>query len=236
MTNDIYINGKKIDSFGDWSPQTEHPLHIIQRKEHDERIALEQELKMAPKVISFVAPEPQEMPDICKSEALLELEKKYYPQLKAQRLELDVAYDAVKNFEETSKPSEYDIAYEIKSNPFIYYEGNFNDGFGTAVEDVPKVLQSIPEGFRLIDVRQALRGSGQFILMSDKTDEEILQLAEANLTKHYSDKLDKLKQKLRKELDSMRELVSEYESQKKIAMQADIEQLVKISTKYAKVL
>lgn len=236
MTNDIYINGKKIDSFGDWSPQTEHPLHIIQRKEHDERIALEQELKMAPKVISFVAPEPQEMPDICKSEALLELEKKYYPQLKAQRLELDVAYDAVKNFEETSKPSEYDIAYEIKSNPFIYYEGNFNDGFGTAIEDVPKVLQSIPEGFRLIDVRQALRGSGQFILMSDKTDEEILQLAEANLTKHYSDKLDKLKQKLKKELDSMKAIISEYESQKKIAMQADIEQLVKISTKYAKVL
>ncbi|EOT9918266.1 transposase [Escherichia coli] len=236
MTNDIYINGKKIDSFGDWSPQTEHPLHIIQRKEHDERIALEQELKMAPKVISFVAPEPQEMPDICKSEALLELEKKFYPALKAQRIKLDVAYDAVKNFEETSKPSEYDIAYEINSNPFIYYEGNFNDGFGTAVEDVPKVLQSIPEGFRLIDVRQALRGSGQFILMSGKTDEEILQLAEANLTKHYSDKLDKLKQKLKKELDTMKELVSEYESQKKIAMQADIEQLTKISQKYSKAL
>ncbi|EFI6426184.1 transposase [Escherichia coli] len=236
MTNDIYINGKKIDSFGDWSPQTEHPLHIIQRKEHDERIALEQELKMAPKVISFVAPEPQEMPDICKSEALLELEKKYYPQLKAQRLELDVAYDAVKNFEETSKPSEYDIAYEIKSNPFIYYEGNFNDGFGTAIEDVPKVLQSIPEGFRLIDVRQALRGSGQFILMSAKTDEEILQLAEANLTKHYSDKLDKLKQKLKKELDSMKAIISDYETQKKIAMQADIEQLTKISQKYAKAI
>ncbi|HDX3147690.1 TPA: transposase [Escherichia coli] len=236
MTNDIYINGKVIDSFGDWSPQTEHPAIAIQRKEHDERIALEQEIRMSPKEITFVAPEPQEMPDICKTEALLKLEKKFYPALKAQRLRLDDAYDAVKNFEETSKPSEYDIAYEIKSNPFIYYEGNFNDGFGTAIEDVPKVLQSIPEGFRLIDVRQALRGSGQFILMTDKTDEEILQLAEANLTKHYSDKLDKLKQKLRKELDSMKELVSEYESQKKIAMQADIEQLVKISTKYAKVL
>ncbi|EFA0559170.1 transposase [Escherichia coli] len=236
MTSDIYINGKKIDSFGDWSPQTEHPLHIIQRKEHDERIALEQELKMAPKLISFVAPEPQEMPDICKSEALLELEKKYYPQLKAQRLELDVAYDAVKNFEETSKPSEYDIAYEINSNPFIYYEGNFNDGFGTAVEDVPKVLQSIPEGFRLIDVRQALRGSGQFILTTDKTDEEILQLAEANLTKHYSGKLDKLKQKLKKELDSMKSLIAEYEAQKKVALQGDIEQLLKVPQKYSKVI
>lgn len=236
MTNDIYINGKKIDSFGDWSPQTEHPAIAIQRQEHDERIALEQSLKMSPKQITFVAPEPQEMPDICKTQALLELEREYYPQLKEQRIRLDIAYDAVKNFEEISKPSEYDIAYEIKSNPFIYYEGNFNDGFGTAIEDVPKVLQSIPEGFRLIDVRQALRGSGQFILMSDKTDEEILQLAEANLTKHYSGKLDKLKQKLKKELDTMKELVSKYESQKKVAMQADIEQLVKISTKYTKVL
>ena len=232
----LYINGKKVDSFGDWSPQTEHPAITIQRKEHDERIKLEQELKMSPKTTIFVSPEPQEMPDVCKGEALLELEKQYYPLLKAQRIKLDIAYDNVKNFEETSKPSEYDIAYEIKSNPFIYYEGNFNDGFGTAIEDVPKVLQSIPEGFRLIDVRQALRGSGQFILMSDKTDEEILQLAEANLTKRYSGKLDKLKQKLKKELDTMKELVSEYESQKKIAMQADIEQLVKISTKYAKVL
>ncbi|ELK3974235.1 transposase [Escherichia coli] len=236
MANDIYINGRKIDSFGDWSPQTEHPAITIQRQEHDKRIELEQELKMSPKVISFVSPEPQEMPDICKTEALFELEREYYPALKSQRLKLDIAYDAVKNFEETSKPSEYDIAYEIKSNPFVYYEGNFNDGFGTPVEDVPKVLQSIPEGFRLIDVRQALRGSGQFILMTDKTDEEILQLAEANLTKHYSGKLDKLKQKLKKELDSMKAIISDYETQKKIAMQADIEQLVKISTKYAKVL
>ena len=42
----LYINGKKIDSFGDWLPQVEHPLHTIQRKEHDERIKFEQELKM----------------------------------------------------------------------------------------------------------------------------------------------------------------------------------------------
>jgi len=236
MTNDIYINGKVIDSFGDWSPQTEHPAITIQRQEHDKRIELEQEIRRSPKETIFVAPEPQEMPDICKSEALLELEKKYSPQLKAQRLELDVAYDAVKNFEETSKPSEYDIAYEIKSNPFIYYEGNFNDGFGTPVEDVPKVLQSIPEGFRLIDVRQALRGSGQFILMTDKTDEEILQLAEANLTKHYSDKLNKLKQKLKKELDSMKSLIAEYEAQKKVALQGDIEQLLKVPQKYSKAI
>lgn len=57
MTNDIYINGKVIDSFGDWSPTTEHPAIAIQRKEHDERIKLEQSLKMSPKKITFVYPE-----------------------------------------------------------------------------------------------------------------------------------------------------------------------------------
>lgn len=34
----------------------------------------------------------------------------------------------------------------------------------------------------------------------------------------------------------MKAIISEYESQKKIAMQADIEQLTKISQKYSKAL
>lgn len=232
----LYINGKKIDSFGDWSPQTEHPAIAIQRKEHDERIALEQELKMTPKTTIFVAPEPQEMPDICKGESLLELEKKYYPLLKAQRIKLDIAYDNVKNFEETEKPTDFDIEVEIRQNPFVYYSVEDNDGFGTARENISKVLQNIPEGFRLIDVRPASRGTGSYILLSDKTDEEICQLAEKNLLERHSKKLNRFKQELANQLRAMKQLISDYETQKKIAMQADIEQLVKISTKYAKVL
>ncbi|ELL3949413.1 transposase, partial [Escherichia coli] len=110
------------------------------------------------------------------------------------------------------------------------------DGFGTARENISKVLQNIPEGFRLIDVRPASRGTGSYILLSDKTDEEICQLAEKNLLERHSKKLNRFKQELANQLQAMKELVSEYETQKKIAMQADIEQLVKISTKYAKVL
>ncbi|MFK9121071.1 transposase [Escherichia coli] len=236
MTNDIYISGRKIDSFGDWSPQTEHPAITIQRKEHDERIALEQEIRMSPKVISFVSPEPQVMPDICKSEALLELEKKYYPLLKAQRIKLDIAYDNVKNFEETEKPTDFDIEVEIRQNPFVYYSVEDNDGFGTARENISKVLQNIPEGFRLIDVRPASRGTGSYILLSDKTDEEICQLAEKNLLERHSKKLNRFKQELANQLQAMKELVKEYEDAKKVAMQADIEQLTKISQKYAKTI
>ncbi|EJL2202986.1 transposase, partial [Escherichia coli] len=108
--------------------------------------------------------------------------------------------------------------------------------FGTARENISKVLQNIPEGFRLIDVRPASRGTGSYILLSDKTDEEICQLAEKNLLERHSKKLNRFKQELANQLRAMKQLISDYETQKKIAMQADIEQLTKISSKYAKAI
>ncbi|MFS1688637.1 transposase [Escherichia coli] len=236
MTNDIYINGKKIDSFGDWSPQTEHPLHIIQRKEHDERIKLEQELKMTPKQITFVAPEPQEMPDICKSEALFNLEREYYPLLKAQRIKLDGAYSKVTLMQSAIEPSEFEIQDELSQKPFVYYQYADNDGFGTFPENIPDVINSLPDGYRIVKMVKASRGAGQFIYMTDKSDEEVCEIARQNILASRNKQLDNVKLCLSRELQVMKELVSEYESQKKIAMQADIEQLTKISSKYAKAI
>ncbi|ENS1795530.1 transposase [Escherichia coli] len=232
----LYINGKKIDNFGDWSPQTEHPAIAIQRKEHDERIALEQELKMTPKEITFVSPEPQEMPDVCKSEALLELEKKYFPALKAQRLRLDDAYSKVTLMQSAIEPSEFEIQDELSQKPFVYYQYADNDGFGTFPENIPDVISSLPAGYRIVKMVKASRGAGQFIYMTNKSDEELCEIAKQNILASRNKQLDNAKLYLSRELQAMKELVSQYESQKKIAMQADIEQLVKISTKYAKVL
>ena len=236
MTNDIYINGKKIDSFGDWSPQTEHPAITIQRKEHDERIALEQELKMSPKEIVFVTPEPQEMPDICKGESLLELEKKYYPQLKAQRIKLDDAYSKVTLMQSAIEPSEFEIQDELSQKPFVYYQYEDNDGFGTFPENIPDVINNLPDGYRIVKMVKASRGAGQFIYMTNKSDEELAELARQNILASRSKQLDSAKLYLSRELQAMKELVKEYEDAKKVAMQADIEQLTKISQKYSKVL
>ncbi|HIA3408475.1 TPA: transposase [Escherichia coli] len=236
MTNDIYINGKKIDSFGDWSPQTEHPAIAIQRKEHDERIALEQELKMSPKEITFVAPEPQEMPDICKSEALLELEKKYFPALKAQRLRLDDAYSKVTLMQSAIEPSEFEIQDELSQKPFVYYQYEDNDGFGIYPENIPAAISSLPDEYRIVKMVKASRGAGQFIYMTNKSDEELCELARQNILASRNKQLDNAKLYLSRELQAMKDLISAYETQKKIAMQADIEQLTKISQKYAKAL
>ncbi len=236
MTNDIYINGKKIDSFGDWSPTTEHPAIAIQRKEHDERIKLEQEIRRSPKEIIFVAPEPQEMPDICKSEALLELEKKFYPALKAQRIKLDDAYSKVTLMQSAIEPSEFEIQDELSQKPFVYYQYEDNDGFGIYPENIPAAISSLPEGYRIVKMVKASRGAGQFIYMTNKSDEELCEIARQNILASRNKQLENVKLYLSRELQAMKELVKEYEDAKKIAMQADIEQLVKISQKYSKAL
>ncbi len=236
MTNDIYINGKKIDSFGDWSPQTEHPAITIQRKEHDERIKLEQELKMSPKQITFVSPEPQEMPDICKSEALFNLEREYYPLLKAQRIKLDDAYSKVTMMQSAIEPSEFEIQDELSQKPYVYFTYEDNDGFGTFQENVAAVISSLPAGYRIVKMVKASRGAGQFIYMTNKSDEELAELARQNILASRNKQLENVKLYLSRELQAMKELISAYETQKKIAMQADIEQLVKISQKYSKAL
>ncbi|EET9285205.1 transposase [Escherichia coli] len=236
MTNDIYINGRKVDSFGDWSPQTEHPAITIQRKEHDERIKLEQSLKMSPKQITFVSPEPQEMPDICKGEALFNLEREYYPQLKEQRLRLDDAYSKVTLMQSAIEPSEFEIQDELSQKPFVYYQYEDNDGFGIYPENIPAAISSLPEGYRIVKMVKASRGAGQFIYMTNKSDEELREIARQNILASRNKQLDNVKLYLSRELQAMKEIVKEYEDAKKIAMQADIEQLTKISQKYAKAL
>ncbi|HAX7396117.1 TPA: transposase [Escherichia coli] len=232
----LYINGKKIDSFGDWSPQTEHPAIAIQRQEHDKRIELEQSLKMSPKEITFVSPEPQEMPDVCKTQALLELEKKYYPLLKAQRIKLDDAYSKVTLMQSAIEPSEFEIQDELSQKPFVYYQYEDNDGFGIYPENIPAVISSLPAGHRIVKMVKASRGAGQFIYMTDKSDEELCELAKQNILASRNKQLDSAKLYLSRELQAMKDLISAYETQKKIAMQADIEQLTKISQKYSKAL
>lgn len=236
MTNDLYINGKKVDSFGDWSPQTEHPAIAIQRQEHDKRIELEQSLKMSPKTTIFVSPEPQEMPDICKTEALFELEREYYPLLKAQRIKLDDAYSKVTLMQSAIEPSEFEIQDELSQKPFVYYQYEDNDGFGIYPESIPNVINSLPEGYRIVKMVKASRGAGQFIYMTNKSDEELCEIAKQNILASRNKQLDSAKLYLSRELQAMKDLISAYETQKKVAMQADIEQLTKISQKYAKAL
>ncbi|HAI3302071.1 TPA: transposase [Escherichia coli] len=236
MTNDLYINDKKVDSFGDWSPQTEHPAIAIQRQEHDKRIELEQSLKMSPKTTIFVSPEPQEMPDICKTEALFELEKKYYPLLKAQRIKLDDAYSKVTLMQSAIEPSEFEIQDELSQKPYVYYQYADNDGFGIYPENIPAAISSLPDEYRIVKMVKASRGAGQFIYMTNKSDEELREIARQNILASRNKQLDNVKLYLLRELQAMKELVKEYEDAKKIAMQADIEQLTKISQKYSKAL
>ncbi|WP_373869073.1 transposase [Escherichia albertii] len=214
----------------------EHPLHILQRKEHDARIALEQEIRMSPKTTIFVSPEPQEMPDLCKSEALLELEKRYYPLLKTQKIKLDDAYSKVTLMQSAIEPSEFEIQDELAQKPYVFFEHEYNDGFGIYQENVPAVLNSLPAGHRVVKMVQAPRGTGQLIYTTDKSDEELFEEARQSILASRNKQLDSAKLHLKNELDAMKSLIAEYEAQRKVALQGGIEQLLKVPQKYSKAI
>ncbi|WP_161527296.1 transposase [Escherichia albertii] len=239
MENPIFVNGRKIDSFGDWDTGiiTQHPGVSEQRRFFDEAIEREQELKSLPKITIHVAPqEPQEMPDLCKSEALLELEKRYYPALKEQRIRLDSAYDKLVQMKDAIEPSEFEIQDELAQKPYVFFEHEYNDGFGIYQENVPAVLNNRPDGHRVVKMVQAPRGTGQIIYTTNKSDEELFEEARQNILASRNKQLDNAKLHLKNELDAMKLLISEYEAQKKVALQGDIEQLTTISTKYSKAI
>ncbi|EMO1382532.1 TPA: transposase [Citrobacter freundii] len=214
-----------------------HPVHK-QQEEIADRIAREEWGKKTrvPSEIITVYPEPTELPDICKSEALLELEKKYYPLLKAQRIELDRAYNKVTQMQAAIEPTEFEIQDELSQRPFVYFDYNDNDGFGTFPEQIPDVINNLPEGSRVVKIVKASRGNGSFIYLTGKTQEEFNELAKQNILKARNKVIDTAKQELANHLKAMKQLISDYEAQKKQALQADIEQLTKISGKYAKAI
>ncbi|WP_206867351.1 transposase [Escherichia albertii] len=239
MENPIFVNGRKIDSFGDWDTGiiTQHPGVSEQRRFFDEAIEREQELKSLPKEIIYVTPEaPQEMPDLCKTEALLELEKRYYPALKEQRIKLDNVYDKLVQMKDAIEPSEFEIQDELAQKPYVYFEYSDNDGFGIYPENIPDVINNLPDGYRIVKMVKASRGAGQFIFMTDKSNEELCEIAKQNILASRNQQIDNAKLYLSRELQTMKELVKEYEDAKKIAIQGDIEQLLRIPQKYAKAI
>ncbi|EMO7792809.1 transposase [Citrobacter freundii] len=214
-----------------------HPVHKQQEAIADKVAKEEWERKTAiPSEIINVYPEPTELPDICKSEALLNLEREYYPLLKAQRIKLDDAYSKVTQMQAAIEPTEFEIQDELSQKPYVYFTYQDNDGFGTFPEQIPDVINNLPEGSRVAKIVKASRGNGSFIYLTDKTQEELNEVAKQNILKSRNKVIDTAKQELANQLKAMKTLVSEYEDAKKVAMQADIEQLTKISSKYAKAI
>ncbi|CAH4994024.1 hypothetical protein AI2826V1_1938 [Citrobacter freundii] len=214
-----------------------HRVHKQQEEIADKVAKEEWERKTAiPSEIITVYPEPTELPDVCKTEALLELEKKFYPALKEQRIKLDSAYNKVTQMQAAIEPTEFEIQDELSQRPFVYFDYDDNDGFGTFPEQIPDVINNLPEGSRVAKIVKASRGNGSFIYMTSKTDEELCEVAKQNILASRNKVINTAKQELANQLKTMKTLVGEYEDAKKIALQADIEQLVKISGKYAKAI
>ncbi len=48
-------------------------------------------------------------------------------------------------------------------------------------KDISGVINSLPDGYRIVKMVKASRGAGQFIYMTDKSDEELREIARQNI-------------------------------------------------------
>lgn len=216
---------------------SQHPFQKLSEQLADEAAEREWLRKTVPSNnIQHFNPEPVDMPEIGKNEQLLNLERLYYPLLREQRIRLDSAYDKVTQLQAAIEPSDFEIQDEIEQKPYIYFRHEDNDGYGVFPEQIPGVINNPPEGFKVAKIVKASRGSGSFIYLTDKTQEELNEMAKQNILKSRIKLIDSAKKELSQHLKTMKTFVGEYENAKKIALQADIDQLTKISTKYSKVL
>lgn len=216
---------------------SQHPFQKLSEQLADEAAEREWLRKTVPSNnIQHFNPEPVDMPEIGKNEQLLNLERLYYPLLREQRIRLDSSYDKVTQLQAAIEPSDFEIQDEIEQKPYIYFRYEDNDGYGVFPEQIPDVINNLPEGFRVAKIVKASRGSGSFIYLTDKTQEELNEMAKQNIMKSRNKAIDTAKKELASQLKTMKQLISDYEAQKKQALQADIEQLTKISNKYAKAI
>ncbi|CIA53320.1 transposase [Salmonella enterica] len=216
---------------------SQHPFQKLSEQLADEAAKREWLRKTVPSNnIEHFNPELVDMPEIGKNEQLLNLERLYYPLLREQRIRLDSSYDKVTQLQAAIEPSDFEIQDEIEQKPYIYFRYEDNDGYGVFPEQIPDVINNLPEGFRVAKIVKASRGSGSFIYLTDKAQEELNEMAKQNIMKSRNKAIDTAKKELANQLKTMKSLVSEYEDAKKIALQADIEQLTKISQKYAKAI
>ncbi|MQJ11646.1 transposase, partial [Escherichia coli] len=137
-------------------------------------------------------------------------EREYYPLLKAQRIKLDDAYSKVTLMQSAIEPSEFEIQDELSQKPYVYFTYEDNDGFGTFPENIPDVINNLPDGYRIVKMVKASRGAGQFIYMTNKSDEELCEIARQNILASRNKQLDNVKLYLSRELQAMKELVKEY--------------------------
>ncbi|EMG4897202.1 transposase [Escherichia coli] len=216
---------------------SQHPFQKLSEQLADEAAKREWLRKTVPSNnIEHFNPELVDMPEIGKNEQLLNLERLYYPLLREQRIRLDSSYDKVTQLQAAIEPSDFEIQDEIEQKPYIYFRYEDNDGYGVFPEQIPDVINNLPEGFRVAKIVKASRGSGSFIYLADKTQEELNEMAKQNIMKSRNKAIDTAKKELANQLKTMKSLISDYEAQKKQALQADIEQLTKISQKYAKAI
>jgi hypothetical protein len=149
----------------------------------------------------------------CELSLKLNLQKKYFNQLKLSQEAMEAEYEKLQGKIE-DEIDEMAILMELQTNPSAYYTKLDRDGWGYDPVEIGKVISDLPEGHKVIRTERAIRAPQRLaLIISDKTYEELTEIAKEKLLKAKERDVNLMKARLAKLISDHQRIAKEYKQE-----------------------
>ncbi|ELN2487811.1 hypothetical protein RY945_003516 [Escherichia coli] len=191
-------------------------IHELSLRESFDRAWREShEVKRSP----YIPPEPFEIPRVeinfsmneeCELDLKLKLQRKYFKNLRDSQKAMNRVYEKLQSKLE-NEIDEMAILMELQTNTYDYYTRLDRDGWGYDHSEIGKVIADLPEGQKLIRTERAVRAPHKLtLIISDKSQDELEEIAKEKLMKARENEINLLKSRLAKLISDHQALAKEY--------------------------
>lgn len=149
----------------------------------------------------------------CELSLKLNLQKKYFNQLKLSQEAMEAEYEKLQGKIE-DEIDEMAILMELQTNPSAYYTKLDRNGWGYDPVEIGKVISDLPEGHKVIRTERAIRAPQRLaLIISDKTYEELTEIAKEKLLKAKERDVNLMKARLAKLISDHQRIAKEYKQE-----------------------
>lgn len=149
----------------------------------------------------------------CEMDLKLKLQRKYFNQFKLSQEAMEAEYERLQGKVEDNI-DEMAILMEMQTNPSAYYTKLDRDGWGYDPVEIGAVISDLPEGHKVIRTERAIRAPQRLaLIVSDKTHEELTEIAKEKLLKAKEREINLMRARLSKLISDHQRIAKEYKQE-----------------------
>ncbi|EFH5780820.1 hypothetical protein GO536_23290 [Escherichia coli] len=191
----------------------------------------------------YIPPEPIEIPRVeidfsmneeCELDLKLKLQRRYFQAIKDSQEAMRSVYEKIQSKLE-DEIDEMAILMELQTNPSAYYTKLDRDGWGYDPVEIGKVISDLSEGHKVIRTERAIRAPQRLaLIISDKTYEELTEIAKEKLLKAKERDVKLMKARLAKLISDHQRIAKEYKQE--LAQVVSFNDLLSVPKNYSKAI